>query len=152
MQKENPRPDVPPPINRDSCPASTLPFEIISEIFSDCLQDVHTVPDKSEVSLLLGRICKDWREVALTTPKLWSALSVHRTDRVGIVHPANLWLSRARGYPLIIQAYEPRATIRRTGSCCFKPSVVIHHNGATRNFLCRWTRCRDFILKFLFSN
>ncbi|KAJ6537384.1 hypothetical protein DFH09DRAFT_930847, partial [Mycena vulgaris] len=52
-------------------PVSTLPNEIISEIF------VHSLPDRAEgapsgakAPLLLAQICHKWREIVLSTPSL----------------------------------------------------------------------------------
>ncbi|KAJ7491133.1 hypothetical protein FB451DRAFT_1222156 [Mycena latifolia] len=85
--------------------SSPLPFEIMSEIFFQCLPlppDTDIGPDKSQAPLLLGRICSVWRDIALTTPILWASLSIHNTDTAGSALLADLWLSRARGYPLSI--------------------------------------------------
>ncbi|KAJ7671011.1 hypothetical protein B0H17DRAFT_197270 [Mycena rosella] len=90
------------PLSNKSGPVFVLPFEIISEIFLHCLPDNHTIPDTSQPPLLLGRICSMWRDVALATPKLWASLSIHCTDTAD-VRLADLWLSRARGYPLRIE-------------------------------------------------
>ncbi|KAJ7778697.1 hypothetical protein DFH07DRAFT_537757 [Mycena maculata] len=99
---------------RNSLDSSPLPFEMISEIFFHCLPNVRTVPDKSEAPLLLGRICKEWREIALTTPSLWTTFVVHWTHVSGTVHLASLWLSRARGYPLSIQIHDPEGSDTHT--------------------------------------
>ncbi|KAJ7118739.1 hypothetical protein C8R44DRAFT_737651 [Mycena epipterygia] len=94
------------PNTSETCPVFGLPFEIMSEVFLHCLPDAHTGPDKSDAPLLLGRICREWRDVALTTPILWASLSIHRTDVTGVVL-IELWLSRARGYPLSIHINDP---------------------------------------------
>ncbi|KAJ7484961.1 hypothetical protein B0H11DRAFT_2019396 [Mycena galericulata] len=56
-------------------PVLTLPNELVSEIF------IHSLPpsdseesDSSALSspLLLGRICRKWRDISLSTPRLWT--------------------------------------------------------------------------------
>ncbi|KAK7470102.1 hypothetical protein VKT23_001543 [Stygiomarasmius scandens] len=58
-------------------PFRRLPAEILSEIFVHCLpKDRNPMRSLSEAPLLLGRICRSWREVSLTTPHLWSSIHV----------------------------------------------------------------------------
>ncbi|KAJ7780860.1 hypothetical protein DFH07DRAFT_696173, partial [Mycena maculata] len=45
-------------------PVLTLPDEIVSEIFLDCLP-VCRSPMK------LGQICSQWRDIAVSSPTLW---------------------------------------------------------------------------------
>ncbi|KAJ7460614.1 hypothetical protein FB451DRAFT_1269684 [Mycena latifolia] len=60
------------PINRF---ALTLPSEITSEIFLHCLPDTEFVePDPSSAPLLLCYICREWRQIALATARLWGSL------------------------------------------------------------------------------
>ncbi|KAJ7286466.1 hypothetical protein C8J57DRAFT_1664557 [Mycena rebaudengoi] len=63
------------PINR---PALTLPSELISEIFLHCLPDdtEFVPPNPHAAPLLLCRICRQWKQIALATPGLWSSLSL----------------------------------------------------------------------------
>ncbi|THU98229.1 hypothetical protein K435DRAFT_777603 [Dendrothele bispora CBS 962.96] len=58
-------------------PFRQFPPEIISKIFMRCLPTEHD-PIRSihSAPLLLTRICKKWREIALGTPKLWSAIHI----------------------------------------------------------------------------
>ncbi|KAF8217141.1 hypothetical protein K438DRAFT_1496969, partial [Mycena galopus ATCC 62051] len=58
-------------------PIFTIPVEIISEIFLHCLpapslpaaDAVH--PSTTLAPLLLGQICRMWREIAYHNPRLW---------------------------------------------------------------------------------
>ncbi|KIJ59388.1 hypothetical protein HYDPIDRAFT_118612 [Hydnomerulius pinastri MD-312] len=80
-----------------------LPSEILGEIFMHCLPpDAHNEPNPNTAPLLLTRICRPWRKVALSTPRLWCSLSVrpsHRVQQQGLFY-YHTWLSRARGCPL----------------------------------------------------
>ena len=57
-------------------PARTLPTELLAEIFTLCLsENWHDRRfDVRQAPLLLSNICKRWREIALSTPFLWSTL------------------------------------------------------------------------------
>ncbi|KAJ6588192.1 hypothetical protein B0H19DRAFT_1098293, partial [Mycena capillaripes] len=59
-------------------PVLTLPNEVVSEIFGHFLPVYPTSPPAIDLLSpnLLGQICRKWREIALTTPVLWRAISV----------------------------------------------------------------------------
>ncbi|KAJ7685639.1 hypothetical protein DFH06DRAFT_1029448 [Mycena polygramma] len=84
----------------------TVPTEILAEIFFHCLPDDHdyVVPDVATAPLILCGICRRWREVAISTPRLWSSLRIdfdlmlkRRVYETGFY---KMWLSRAGGTPL----------------------------------------------------
>ncbi|KAJ6490695.1 hypothetical protein C8R47DRAFT_1272802 [Mycena vitilis] len=86
----------------------TLPHEILAEIFWHCLRrrDVgvtYQVPDPTAAPLSLCCICRRWREVAISTPTLWSSLLLD-IDQSKMVNSGfyQMWLSRARATPLTI--------------------------------------------------
>ncbi|TDL17361.1 hypothetical protein BD410DRAFT_794331 [Rickenella mellea] len=87
---------------------TTLPFDILAQIFLACLpddpgDDFPTFSAKA-APLLLGRVCSCWREVALTTPRVWAKLSIRKADEHGNV--------LTRKPVSAVQAW-----IRRTGRC-----------------------------------
>ncbi|KAG1806169.1 uncharacterized protein BJ212DRAFT_1201535, partial [Suillus subaureus] len=52
------------------------PTEVLSQIFSHCLPQIPKLdrlqlPSKLTAPMLLTRICRQWREVAVGTPNLW---------------------------------------------------------------------------------
>ncbi|KAF8149047.1 hypothetical protein B0H34DRAFT_193790 [Crassisporium funariophilum] len=84
---------------------TTLPYEILSHIFV-----IHTfedervdprypflVPDKSHGPLHISSISRQWRQIALTTPILWSSIFVRHYPDLRLV---KLWLERSRSHPL----------------------------------------------------
>ncbi|KAJ7241495.1 hypothetical protein B0H12DRAFT_1326234 [Mycena haematopus] len=88
-------------------PVLTLPNEIISEIFTRVLPPYPTrarltgslSPDS------LTRVCRHWREIALSLPSLWRAvnLSFNRISLEQQAHISDLWLKRSRLCPLSIE-------------------------------------------------
>ncbi|KAJ7279654.1 hypothetical protein C8J57DRAFT_1464963 [Mycena rebaudengoi] len=74
-----------------------LPNEITAEIFLLCLPDFATAPEPSSAPLLLGQICKQWRGVALSTPRLWCSLTLSKLVSLDLIHD---WLERAGSVPL----------------------------------------------------
>ena len=99
-----------------------LPPDVTSTIFEFCLPDftdhqesTYTEEDIS-IPLSLGAICSYWRDIAWTTPSLWSSLVVRVTRKhdshitIGI---AREWLARSGQLPLSIhilsESYEYKA-------------------------------------------
>ncbi|KAF7302144.1 F-box domain-containing protein [Mycena indigotica] len=92
-------------------PTTPLPNEIMAEIFAHCVPGDAKINllDPSECPLLLLRICRTWRNLALSTPVLWSTLSFdlecidsveERINDISLV--VDTWLARARRRPLIV--------------------------------------------------
>ncbi|KAJ7042932.1 hypothetical protein C8F04DRAFT_1075311 [Mycena alexandri] len=89
---------------------TTLPPEILAEIFLDFLPRYPGFPPcTGRLSpLLLCRICREWRMVALSTPTLWRAISVdffvNDTDGLVIQKLELLenWVSRSGNCPLSV--------------------------------------------------
>ncbi|KAJ7040774.1 hypothetical protein C8F04DRAFT_227310 [Mycena alexandri] len=97
--------------NRTSVdPVLTLPVEITSEFFYQCLPTSCSdrewnTPDPREAPMLLLHVCKAWREIAISTSVLWSKMefSMHNN------HGADLWrtwLTRAEGRVLFIKLHR----------------------------------------------
>ncbi|KAJ7113038.1 hypothetical protein C8R44DRAFT_856077 [Mycena epipterygia] len=90
-------------------PVLTLPNEIISEIFTQFLPIYPLCPPI--VGLLsptsLTHICHKWREIALATPRLWSAISLcymgDNTNTLQQLDMQKAWLRRSGSCPLSIQ-------------------------------------------------
>ncbi|KAK7054705.1 hypothetical protein VNI00_003168 [Paramarasmius palmivorus] len=56
-------------------PARRLPRDVLAEIFLQCLPTVQLpVCSATDAPLLLTTICRSWREIAVTTPRLWRAI------------------------------------------------------------------------------
>ncbi|KAJ6488219.1 hypothetical protein C8R47DRAFT_1320583 [Mycena vitilis] len=89
-----------------------LPPEITAAIFEHCLPSDHPWPasgqDRSsdqpwpssdKAPLLLGQICRQWRDISLDTPTLWESIAFGDTMSIDLL---KVWLSRARSRPLYL--------------------------------------------------
>jgi hypothetical protein len=90
-------------------PVLTLPNEIVSDIFMHFLPPYPLFPPLiGLLSLtLLTQICRRWREIALGTPALWSAITSYH-DSIDIpfdlaIHAFDIWLNRSRCCPVSLQ-------------------------------------------------
>ncbi|PPR06402.1 hypothetical protein CVT26_004848 [Gymnopilus dilepis] len=81
----------------------SLPVEIISLVFMNLIQDTAQYAPRS--CLTLGKICKRWRQIAWSTPHLWTKLVIspqHATSHADAVL-AEEWLGRSGSLPLSIK-------------------------------------------------
>ncbi|PPR03435.1 hypothetical protein CVT26_007902 [Gymnopilus dilepis] len=73
----------------------SLPVEIISIIFIDYLEGVTCFGPRT--ALKLGKVCRRWREIAWSTPELWTDLTMHPRHATSRTHVelAEEWLCRS---------------------------------------------------------
>ncbi|KAJ7163080.1 hypothetical protein C8R46DRAFT_1102378 [Mycena filopes] len=93
------RQDILGDLNALDSPFLQLPPELICEIFLHCLPSPRTPPSPKAAPLLLGQVCRRWRNIALSFPPLWESLTL---ATVSSADPTNeqvamldLWLARA---------------------------------------------------------
>ncbi|KAF7335598.1 F-box domain-containing protein [Mycena venus] len=90
-------------------PVLTLPNEITSEIFIHFLPTYPLYPPLTGLLSpnLLAQICRTWREIALATPALWSAISLSFYSRhyKQESHISQMWLDRSGCRPLSIKIF-----------------------------------------------
>ncbi|KAF8214083.1 hypothetical protein K438DRAFT_996183 [Mycena galopus ATCC 62051] len=58
-------------------PVLTLPVEITAEIFLHCLPDKNAKVSLIHAPFVLLKVCTRWRDIALSTPRLWATLDVN---------------------------------------------------------------------------
>ncbi|KAJ7138870.1 hypothetical protein C8R46DRAFT_1136422 [Mycena filopes] len=87
-------------------PVLTLPNEVVSEIFLQTLPEFPSLGGRAS-PLYLGHICQRWRDIALSTPSLWSTMKIVLLPP-GFREPQRylnlleMWLARSRDCPLSI--------------------------------------------------
>ncbi|KAJ7592786.1 hypothetical protein C8J56DRAFT_929485, partial [Mycena floridula] len=96
-------------------PIRLLPEDMLREIFVNCLPSNKPANIAiTDAPLLLGRICRSWRELALSTPELWASIHVH------FLHPFDT-IRVQRLYD------EAQAWIARSGTCPLTVAVTYRH-------------------------
>lgn len=119
-------------------PINRLPAELLSEVFLHCLPDDGDArPTAREAPVVLTQICAQWREVALSTPQLWSSLTIHlpinisgqqpssQNIEIGIRAMLGEWLPRAGQCGLSLTLNCPRLDVSTTNAlvdCLFATS------------------------------
>ncbi|KAJ7592872.1 hypothetical protein C8J56DRAFT_484188 [Mycena floridula] len=91
-------------------PIRLLPEDMLREIFVSCLPSNKAAATTiKDAPLLLGRICRSWRELALSTPELWASIRIQflqefnslRVQR--LCNEAHDWIARSGTCPLTIE-------------------------------------------------
>ncbi|KAG0704623.1 hypothetical protein DFH29DRAFT_848842 [Suillus ampliporus] len=81
-----------------------LPTEVLSHIFVYCLpKDKYLSPASNLAPMLLTRICRRWREIAVGMPSFWCMLrtaEINRRDWQRQAFCYDSWLKRSQGRPL----------------------------------------------------
>ncbi|KAF9534040.1 hypothetical protein CPB83DRAFT_845001 [Crepidotus variabilis] len=110
-------------------PIRCIPEDILREIFVRCLPQDHPAPMHDTYGpILLLRICSKWREIALSTPQLWTSIhisiprstSYHSQDETEVddynvkvaktvkkcASAVDSWLARSGACPLDISLFS----------------------------------------------
>ncbi|KAJ7140707.1 hypothetical protein C8R44DRAFT_761767 [Mycena epipterygia] len=94
-------------------PARRLPPDVVRAIFTASLPSTrNSIMAGEDSPLLLCRICSAWRQLAISTPRLWSSLHIvvpGRSRINGLVEMVTLWLSRSGIIPLSISVILSKA-------------------------------------------
>ncbi|KAJ7605130.1 hypothetical protein DFH06DRAFT_261277 [Mycena polygramma] len=97
-----------------SYPVLALPAEITSRIFVACLPAHGRVrPSREAPPLLLTQVCRQWREIAISSCRLWASVDLWFSQRYGDPVPAaplmllEQWFIWAKGAPLSVTIRSP---------------------------------------------
>lgn len=101
----------------DSMPSSYDRFfnldDVIQQVFVSCLPDEVT-PDNATAPLVLLRVCRRWREQALSYPFLWSSIVMKFDRKRSVVQIVNgmrilhTWLLRSRSAPFDLRVIHEK--------------------------------------------
>ncbi|KAI6116251.1 hypothetical protein F5141DRAFT_1212859 [Pisolithus sp. B1] len=87
-------------------PIRRIPPEVLGEIFYRCLPTApYVTPRDVESPMVLTQVCRHWRAVAMSTPRLWTSITLHvdlATDE-GYRSMCEAWLGRAKSLPLAMR-------------------------------------------------
>ncbi|KAK7052054.1 hypothetical protein R3P38DRAFT_1634593 [Favolaschia claudopus] len=87
-------------------PMAQLPLEIQSMIFVFARQLGSEIPEPNPRSppMVFLSVCRMWRDIALSTPALWSEIQLDSLPRgSNYLELGNIWLKRARALPLSVK-------------------------------------------------
>ncbi|KDR77155.1 hypothetical protein GALMADRAFT_246391 [Galerina marginata CBS 339.88] len=101
-------------LNKTSPIMSSLPFDILSEIFiATSLSESRFERKTRPVQFLIGRICRAWRSIAWSTPGLWCEVYLELSKNRWEIQKCLLqeWIERGGSSPLELNfsvSYNPR--------------------------------------------
>ncbi|KZP23425.1 hypothetical protein FIBSPDRAFT_705777, partial [Athelia psychrophila] len=92
-----------------------LPLEILARIFLHCFHGQKYHHMSVSVRAFLCAVCRTWRDIAISTPLLWTSFSlvVRPGDTRDIVDMSATWLPRAGKLPMYVEVRNMGATIPR---------------------------------------
>ncbi|KAJ6507833.1 hypothetical protein C8R47DRAFT_942892, partial [Mycena vitilis] len=96
-------------VNSLKFPIISLPVEITSQIFLHCIPGDPLSPGSFYPAVVLGHVCRQWREIALAVPDLWSSWSLAidgNISRKRLLTGLNLWLARSQTRPLSLRLHH----------------------------------------------
>ncbi|KAJ7253501.1 hypothetical protein C8J57DRAFT_1722395 [Mycena rebaudengoi] len=95
-------------------PARRLPDDVVREIFVASLpKNRNCAISAKDSSLLLCTICQPWRNLALSTPRMWASIHIvapsnDKTERM--INTVHAWLARSGTLPLSISLTVSQST------------------------------------------
>jgi hypothetical protein len=119
-----------------------LATELVRKVFNAISADSQFVSPSSEESpLTLLRVCRRWKDIALTSPELWTSLDASATRFYpSYTAMVDLWLRRSRNRPLNLHL-GLESTLTEQG---FIPCVPDEHAASLLHiFLSHMARWRD---------
>jgi len=144
---------------------NVLPIEIMSIIFVHCLPD-YAQPQREDdlphkglgiTPIKLGSVCKAWRDIAWSTPELWTHISIPLTKLDSAsVRFVNEWETRSGSLPLVVEMHED--TVRNSrGYATIGEDIAKFDEHSLQNFLVNFVthsshRWRDAYLRLSFYN
>lgn len=92
-----------------SSPVSSLPPELLAEIMSLAKSGIRSFPHKSLPEVLYSHVSKFWREVSLSTCRLWGSINIYSYHSR---HRVNAYLQRSGSTPIHLSIDIHRADRR----------------------------------------
>ncbi|KAJ7253516.1 hypothetical protein C8J57DRAFT_1237322 [Mycena rebaudengoi] len=124
-------------------PARRLPDDVVREIFMASLpKNRNCAISAKDSPLLLCTICQSWRNLALSTPRMWASIHIVAplNDKIErMINTVHAWLSRSGALPLSISLTVSRSSTWPPPDASSLLAALI------RYFSLRWKRIR-FIL------
>ncbi|KAF8983188.1 hypothetical protein BDQ17DRAFT_1290478 [Cyathus striatus] len=109
-------------------PARKLTQDIVEEIFIACLpEDRNPHMNVMEAPMILTQICSSWRRIALSTPRIWSAIHIVLPNIIRGTYPVPNYLLMEEEF--VLQTLDRRQAfvkkwLDRSGACPL--SISIH--------------------------
>jgi len=89
-------------------PIRRIPPEVLTEIFLACCSELNYFPEANWIdahipALTLAAVCKNWRDVALSTPRIWAGIACSSNIlSTRLLYAFDLCLRRSKDAPLVL--------------------------------------------------
>ncbi|KAF6763718.1 hypothetical protein DFP72DRAFT_873247 [Ephemerocybe angulata] len=102
--------------------ARRLPDDVYQEIFPYCIPaGSYATPNPLEAPIVLTHVCRRWRHIAHSTPRLWSRLhmdplSIYYGNSEARSFPTREWIERAAAVPFSLSFYSTSTDFPRVSA------------------------------------
>ncbi|KAF5335417.1 hypothetical protein D9611_011699 [Ephemerocybe angulata] len=96
----------------------------------------------------ISHVCRDWREIAFSSPELWSSIYV-ADGHLSTVHLLQLWLQNSGSRPLDLVFRETNGDISQSNTIVEMLKVAAAHSRRWRSFKLRLRRGRLWMNKVM---
>lgn len=129
------------PSGNHTLPISSLPVELLRDIF-DIAHPVGTTQEMcSRTEIALSQVSRNWHFVALACPFLWNRIDINRANSSTLL--ANLYFRRCPAHPLYIRFYD-----RSIEDFCLYVMPYINHLAQSHRIV---SRC-NFLARVSFQD
>ncbi|KAJ7253503.1 hypothetical protein C8J57DRAFT_1659580 [Mycena rebaudengoi] len=111
-------------------PVRRLPDDVVREIFVASLpKNRNCAISTKESPLLLCTICQSWRNLALSTPRMWASIHIvaplsDKTERM--INTVHAWLARSGALPLSISLIVSQSTFPRPDASSLVTALILY--------------------------
>ncbi|KAJ6520522.1 hypothetical protein C8R45DRAFT_955483 [Mycena sanguinolenta] len=85
---------------------SSYLYDFVDDASFLAMADNLTRPGRYNAPLIFCQVSRQWRAIALSTPRLWNCISLDCTDRRTSIFLCDMWLKRSGSLPLSIRLYR----------------------------------------------
>ena len=133
-------------------PVSKIPFEVLSAIFRAGTHCNSNDASSCQFGLLVSRVTRVWREVALSTPQLWTKIWINSHRFVTNREMAESFKKRSRNLPIELYAsirFTKSVAAREHEHSLFQVISILTPRLRHLGMDCTWQGCLSYVVYYL---
>lgn len=137
---------------KSHAPISKIPFEVLSAIFHAGTHSNSNDASACQFGLLVSRVTRVWREVALSNPQLWTRVWVNSHRYVANREMAEAFEKRSRKLPIELYAsirFTNSVVAREHERSLFQVISLLAPRLRHLGMDCTWQGCLSYVVYYL---